>query len=388
MIPGRRVDVTVSGQAIHPQAIAGVDDEPGAVEADALVLCHHPLIGFDTLAPPFLADLGAAHRRRLRRARLRGSRARVHRGAQLRQPAARSVGGRRGGAVHGVLRRGGGSRRRPRRRRPAIASWACPARRPAATGTSPTAAGWRASARARDTSPDGRARRRPRSAGSGFGGAIAAFRLAEAYRAAGADPRAILVARARQARSGTRTSSSRCTSNIFLPCTNSSRARARRWSSRTRSAAAPTSTWRRRCARRARRSSAATAIPATGRSGACGPTAISRATLNPYYARAEAGLRVRRPTWSQVSRSGGVWAATLDKSGHTCDRVPLAISPERCVDAKWCHTGCVFGAKNSADHELPGARARARGAACARCARSSPCASRRRGRTATSRPCR
>ena len=30
-------------------------------------------------------------------------------------------------------------------------------------------------------------------AGSGFGGAVAAYRLAEAYRAAGADPRAIVV---------------------------------------------------------------------------------------------------------------------------------------------------------------------------------------------------
>ena len=57
MIPGRRVDVTATGQPIHPQAIAGVDDEPGAVEADALMLFHHPLIGFDTLAAPFLADL-------------------------------------------------------------------------------------------------------------------------------------------------------------------------------------------------------------------------------------------------------------------------------------------------------------------------------------------
>ena len=35
------------------------------------------------------------------------------------------------------------------------------------------------------------------------------------------------------------------------------------------------------------------------------------------------------------------------RAGHTCDRVPLAISPERCVNAKWCHTGCIFGAKNS-----------------------------------------
>ncbi len=37
----------------------------------------------------------------------------------------------------------------------------------------------------------------------------------------------------------------------------------------------------------------------------------------------------------------------LREAGHTCDRVPLAIDFERCVDAKWCYTGCVFGAKNS-----------------------------------------
>jgi choline dehydrogenase-like flavoprotein len=77
------------------------------------------------------------------------------------------------------------------------------------------------------------------------------------------------------------------------------------------------------------------------------PAPISRASLDPYYARVERGLRVRRPTWSQVSKSGGLWAAALDEAGHTCDRVPLAINPDRCVDAKWCHTGCVFGAKNS-----------------------------------------
>ena len=59
MVPGRRVATTVSGAAIHPQAIAGVDPEPGAVEADALALGHHPKIGFDALAPPFLAELTA-----------------------------------------------------------------------------------------------------------------------------------------------------------------------------------------------------------------------------------------------------------------------------------------------------------------------------------------
>jgi choline dehydrogenase-like flavoprotein len=77
------------------------------------------------------------------------------------------------------------------------------------------------------------------------------------------------------------------------------------------------------------------------------PAPISRRTLNPYYARAERALRVNRPGWNQVSKSGGLWAANLRAAGHTCDRVPLAISPSRCVNVKWCHTGCVFGAKNT-----------------------------------------
>ena len=57
MIPGRVVPVTQSGAPIHPRAIAGVDPEPGAVEADTLVLAHDPKIGFDALTPPFIADL-------------------------------------------------------------------------------------------------------------------------------------------------------------------------------------------------------------------------------------------------------------------------------------------------------------------------------------------
>jgi hypothetical protein len=57
IIPGRRASRTDLGNPIHPQAIAGVDDEPGAVEADALLLSHHPKIGFDALAPAFLAEL-------------------------------------------------------------------------------------------------------------------------------------------------------------------------------------------------------------------------------------------------------------------------------------------------------------------------------------------
>jgi enediyne biosynthesis protein E8 len=57
IIPGRKAEKTDLGDEIHPDAIAGVDDEPGAVEADVMRLYHHPLTGFDALEPALLADL-------------------------------------------------------------------------------------------------------------------------------------------------------------------------------------------------------------------------------------------------------------------------------------------------------------------------------------------
>ena len=57
LIPGRKASKTDLGDEIHPQAIAGVDSSPGAVEADALRVFHDPLVGFSPLAGPFLADL-------------------------------------------------------------------------------------------------------------------------------------------------------------------------------------------------------------------------------------------------------------------------------------------------------------------------------------------
>jgi len=59
MLPGRKATTTDLGNEIHPLAIAGVDSEPGAVEADALLLYHDPLIGFDALEGPFLSELSA-----------------------------------------------------------------------------------------------------------------------------------------------------------------------------------------------------------------------------------------------------------------------------------------------------------------------------------------
>jgi hypothetical protein len=59
ILPGRKATRTDLGNAIHPLAIAGVDPLPGAVEADALALYHHPEVGFDALAPAFLGELEA-----------------------------------------------------------------------------------------------------------------------------------------------------------------------------------------------------------------------------------------------------------------------------------------------------------------------------------------
>ena len=57
ILPGRPATRTDLGDEIHPAAIAGVDHEPGAVEADALRLFGDPLVGFDAIAPAFLSDL-------------------------------------------------------------------------------------------------------------------------------------------------------------------------------------------------------------------------------------------------------------------------------------------------------------------------------------------
>lgn len=59
LIPGKKAARTDLGNEVHPKAIAGAHPEPGAVQADSLLLYHHPLIGFDTVEPAFLADLSA-----------------------------------------------------------------------------------------------------------------------------------------------------------------------------------------------------------------------------------------------------------------------------------------------------------------------------------------
>src|SRR5919199_6996399 len=194
--------------------------------------------------------------------------------------------------------------------------------------------------------------------GSGFGGSISAFRLAELYRAAGVDPKTFLVLeRGRrykhtdfrqsmyighlanvynliQSSGGPGTVGASGPQGCQVVTANAVGGGSNLYLAA--SLRSPSETFERRDHH-----------PDDGPTRRMWPEQISRKTLNPYYARVEAGLRVNRPTWSRVSKSGGLWAATLHAAGHTCDRVPVAIDPDRCVEAKWCHTGCIFGAKNT-----------------------------------------
>ena len=181
--------------------------------------------------------------------------------------------------------------------------------------------------------------------GSGFGGSIAAYRLAELYRAAGQTPSILVLERGRRHEHTDFRQSTDIEhlssiyglvqgqgaqivigdgvgggSNFYLAA----------------SLRAPRETFERRDRH-----------PDDGPPRRVWPSQLSRGSLDPYYARAEAALRVQRPTWKQVAKAGGLWAKTLDNAGHTCDRVPLAIDLERCIQARWCHTGCIYGAKNS-----------------------------------------
>ncbi len=193
--------------------------------------------------------------------------------------------------------------------------------------------------------------------GSGFGGSIAAWRLAELYRAADVDPKNILVLErgprfkhtdfkqsmhiGHLSNVYTLIQSTRGTgaqvvvangvgggSNLYLAA----------------SIRSPRETFERRDHH-----------PDDGPERRMWPKAISRKTLDPYYRRAERALRVERPRWNEVSKSGGVWAATLNAAGYTCDRVPCAIDLDLCQNVKWCHTGCIYGAKNTVNTNYLGA---------------------------------
>ena len=197
--------------------------------------------------------------------------------------------------------------------------------------------------------------------GSGFGGSIAAWRLAELYRAAGTDPKNILVLERGKRFKHTDFKQSRHIghlSNVYSLIQSTRGTGAQIVVANgvgggsnlylAASLRAPRETFERRDHH-----------PDDGPTRRMWPKQISRRTLDPYYRRAELALRVERPRWNQVSKSGGLWAATLNAAGYTCDRVPCAIDLDLCQNVKWCHTGCIYGAKNTVNTNYLGAAEKA-----------------------------
>ena len=182
--------------------------------------------------------------------------------------------------------------------------------------------------------------------GSGFGGSIAAWRLAELYRAAEQDASVLVLER------GLRFGHTdfRQSMDVEQPLR------------RLRADPGPGSADRRRQPGRRRLEPLPRRLPAlaVGDLRAHGPPPERRAAaadvaagdqpqgaqplLRPRRGRAARppadlgrGLEVRRRLGGDAARGRAT----------RCDRVPVAIDFERCVDAKWCYTGCIFGAKNS-----------------------------------------
>lgn len=73
------------------------------------------------------------------------------------------------------------------------------------------------------------------------------------------------------------------------------------------------------------------------------PEGHSRAALDPYYERVEAMLRVRQFAWTEIPRTGGLFAKMLSQAGASCERARLNYG--NCLHCGFCAQGCVFDNK-------------------------------------------
>ncbi|HEV3227945.1 MAG TPA: FAD-dependent oxidoreductase, partial [Solirubrobacteraceae bacterium] len=74
------------------------------------------------------------------------------------------------------------------------------------------------------------------------------------------------------------------------------------------------------------------------------PSGTTRASLDPYYARAEYGLGVHQLGFEEVARRGGVWGVSMNRLGYRVD--PIRQATTACLHCGFCNTGCKFFRKN------------------------------------------
>ncbi|MGX6602016.1 FAD-dependent oxidoreductase [Micromonosporaceae bacterium Da 78-11] len=77
------------------------------------------------------------------------------------------------------------------------------------------------------------------------------------------------------------------------------------------------------------------------------PQAITREVLDPWYDMVAESLPITRQDWDDVTYSGGLFAAACDHAGRTANPVPAAIDTDRCTNCNWMMSGCRFDAKRS-----------------------------------------
>ena len=82
------------------------------------------------------------------------------------------------------------------------------------------------------------------------------------------------------------------------------------------------------------------------------PAGITRASLDPFYERVEQNLPVTQmlwrtddpdEAWRQVPRRGSAWAEVMGAAGHRV--LPIRQAVQDCLHCGWCNAGCRFGAK-------------------------------------------
>ncbi|MGJ9423263.1 FAD-dependent oxidoreductase [Aeromicrobium sp. CF3.5] len=86
------------------------------------------------------------------------------------------------------------------------------------------------------------------------------------------------------------------------------------------------------------------------------PSSIQRSTLDQWYDRVAQALPITSHGWDDVSYPGGAWASMCNHAGHTANPLPSGVDTSRCTSCNWMMAGCREDAKQSMLlNYLPGA---------------------------------